>query len=127
MNSRKYEVGRSKITLLFGDITTSQAEALVSSDDYLLSMGGGVSAAIRRVGGPRVAADASKMVPARVGDVIVSTAGDFVKLSIIAASGQLLTFMSLRIGYPNLIEVISSREGIIDQKSHERTCIESRA
>ena len=71
MNSRTYEVGRSKITLLFGDITTSKAEALVSSDDYLLSMGGGVSAAIRRVGGARVAADASKMVPARAGDVIV--------------------------------------------------------
>jgi O-acetyl-ADP-ribose deacetylase (regulator of RNase III) len=76
MESRTYDVGRSKITLLFGDITSSQAEVLVSSDDYLLSMGGGVSAAIRRAGGPRVAADASKMVPARAGDVIVSTAGD---------------------------------------------------
>jgi O-acetyl-ADP-ribose deacetylase (regulator of RNase III) len=76
MNSRTYEIGRSKIKLLFGDITTSQAQALVSSDDYLLSMGGGVSAAIRRVGGPRVAGDASKMVPARAGDVIVSSAGD---------------------------------------------------
>jgi O-acetyl-ADP-ribose deacetylase (regulator of RNase III)/transcriptional regulator of met regulon len=76
MNSRTYEIGPSKITLLFGDISTSKAESLVSSDDYLLSMSGGVSAAIRHVAGPRVAADASKMVPARVGDVIVSTAGD---------------------------------------------------
>jgi O-acetyl-ADP-ribose deacetylase (regulator of RNase III) len=39
-------------------------------------MGGGVSAAVRRAGGPNIAADASKMVPARPGDVIVSTAGD---------------------------------------------------
>jgi hypothetical protein len=39
MNSRTYEVGRSTITLL-GDITASKAEALVSSDDYLLLMGG---------------------------------------------------------------------------------------
>lgn len=76
MNSRSYEVGRSKTTLRFGDITTSKAEALVSSDDYYLSMGGGVSAAIRGAGGPRIAADASKMVPARAGDVVVSTAGD---------------------------------------------------
>jgi O-acetyl-ADP-ribose deacetylase (regulator of RNase III) len=76
VNSRTYEVGRSKITLVFGDITSSQAEALVSSDDYLISMGGGVSAAIRHGGGPGVAADASKMVPARAGDVIVSTAGN---------------------------------------------------
>jgi O-acetyl-ADP-ribose deacetylase (regulator of RNase III) len=76
MNSRTYEVGRSKITLVFGDITTSKADAVVSSDDYLLSMGGGVSAAIRRAGGARIAADASKMVPARAGDIVVSTAGD---------------------------------------------------
>lgn len=76
MNSRTYEVGRSKITLIFGDITKSKAEALVSSDDYRLSMGGGVSDAIRRAGGNRIAIDARKMEPARVGDVVVSTAGD---------------------------------------------------
>jgi len=76
MNSRTYEVGQSKITLRFGDITTSKAQSLVSSDDYLLSMGGGVSAAIRQAGGTRVAADASKMVPTRAGEVVVSTAGD---------------------------------------------------
>jgi O-acetyl-ADP-ribose deacetylase (regulator of RNase III) len=76
MQSRTYAVGHSSITLRFGDITVSQAEALVSSDDHLLSMGGGVSAALRRAGGSRVAADASKMVPAQVGDVIVSSAGD---------------------------------------------------
>jgi O-acetyl-ADP-ribose deacetylase (regulator of RNase III) len=96
MKSRTYEVGRSKITLLFGDITTSQAEVLVSSDDYLLSMGGGVSAAIRRVGGPRVAADASKMVPARAGDVIVSTAGDLPARYIFHA----ITIGSQRVGLP---------------------------
>lgn len=76
MQSRTYAVGHSSITLRFGDITESRAEALVSSDDYMLSMGGGVSAALRSAGGPHVAADASKMVPAKVGNVIVSSAGD---------------------------------------------------
>jgi O-acetyl-ADP-ribose deacetylase (regulator of RNase III) len=76
MDSRTYEIGHSRVTLIFGDITGSKADALVSSDDYMLSMGGGVSAAIRQAAGARVAADASKMVPARVGDVVVSTAGD---------------------------------------------------
>jgi O-acetyl-ADP-ribose deacetylase (regulator of RNase III) len=76
MDSRTYQVGSSRITLIFGDITTSKAEVLVSSDDYLLSMGGGVSESIRLTGGPHVAADASKMVPAHTGDVVVSTAGD---------------------------------------------------
>jgi O-acetyl-ADP-ribose deacetylase (regulator of RNase III) len=76
MLSRSYAVGRSNITLRFGDITESTAEVLVSSDDYMLSMGGGVSAALRNAGGPSVPADASKMVPAKVGDVVVSSAGD---------------------------------------------------
>ena len=73
MESRTYKVGRSRITLKFGDITSSKAEVLVSSDDYLLSMGGGVSAALRRHGGPGVRADASKMVPAKLGDVVVAS------------------------------------------------------
>lgn len=76
MDSRTYEVGHSKIRLVFGDITSAKTEILVSSDDYMLSMGGGVSAAIRRAGGHRVAADATKMVPAHTGEVVVSTAGD---------------------------------------------------
>ena len=76
MDSRTYAVGHSRITLRFGDIVKSKADVLVSSDDFLLSMGGGVSAALRRAGGPHVAADASKMVPARLGDVVVSSAGD---------------------------------------------------
>ena len=92
MDSRTYQVGRSTISLLFGDIITSRAEVLVSSDDYLLSMGGGVSRAIRHAGGHRVAADASKMVPARAGDVVVSTAGDlpakYVLHAITIGSGQ---------------------------------------
>jgi len=74
--SRTYAAGQSTITLRFGDITESEAEVLVSSDDHYLSMGGGVSAALRRAGGTRVAADASKLVPAKVGGVVVSSAGD---------------------------------------------------
>ncbi|MBV8859162.1 MAG: DUF4062 domain-containing protein [Acidobacteria bacterium] len=80
MRSRTYEVGRSTISLIFGDITTSKAEVLVSSDDYFLSMGGGVSASILRAGGPRIASDvslvASEGARPRLGNVVVSTAGD---------------------------------------------------
>jgi molecular chaperone DnaK len=74
--SRVYQVGRSTITLVFGDLTRSEAEVLVSSDDFLLSMGGGVSASIGAAGGSRIGAEARKMVPAKVGDVIVTSAGD---------------------------------------------------
>ena len=79
MNSQTYSVGRSKISIIFDDITKSKAEVLVSSDDTYLSMGGGVSEAIKNAaGGPwaaRVHRLACREAPARVGEVVV-TAGD---------------------------------------------------
>ena len=73
--SRTYRFGKSQLSLEFGDITTSEAQVLVSSDDYYLSMGGGVSAAIREAGGNAIVLDAAKKVPATLGDVVVTTAG----------------------------------------------------
>ena len=75
MNRRAYHFGQSSLILEFGDLTTSDAEVLVSSDDYMLTMGGGVSAAISRAGGEALILDASKKIPARLGDVVVTTAG----------------------------------------------------
>jgi O-acetyl-ADP-ribose deacetylase (regulator of RNase III) len=48
---------------------------LVSSDDASLSMGGGVSAALARAAGPQIRIDTVKRTPAKVGDVILSSAG----------------------------------------------------
>jgi O-acetyl-ADP-ribose deacetylase (regulator of RNase III) len=72
---KTYLVGKSSLILEFGDITTSKADVLVSSDDAYLSMGGGVSAAILRAAGRQIVTDTSKMVPAKLGDVVLSTAG----------------------------------------------------
>lgn len=74
-NKRTYQFGCSRLTIEFGDITTSTAQVLVSSDDFYLSMGGGVSASILRGGGQAIALDAAKKVPAALGDVVVTTAG----------------------------------------------------
>ena len=54
------KVVQSQLTLTFGDLTTSNADALISSDDYMLKMGGDVSVAIRRAGGEAVLRDVSK-------------------------------------------------------------------
>jgi O-acetyl-ADP-ribose deacetylase (regulator of RNase III) len=75
-NKRTYQFGESKLTLEFGDITGSEAQVLVSSDDGYLTMSGGVSAAIRKAGGNAIALDAAKKIPATPGDVIITTAGD---------------------------------------------------
>ena len=72
---RLYPVGASTLSLQFNDITTSTADVVVSSDNSNLSAGGGVSLAIRLAAGEQIRVDISKMVPARVGDVIVTGAG----------------------------------------------------
>lgn len=75
MESRHYTFNKSTVTIRFGSITESQAEIIVSSDDSHVTMGGGVSHAIRSAGGEAVFEDAQKMIPASLGDVVVTTAG----------------------------------------------------
>jgi RNA polymerase sigma factor (sigma-70 family) len=72
---RLYAVRDCTLGIEFGDITTSSADVIVSSDDTELTMAGGVSAALLRAGGETVLLDAAKGAPARTGDVVVTTAG----------------------------------------------------
>ncbi len=72
---RTYQVKNSTITLRFGDITESEADVLVSSDDFMLTRGGGVSRAISHAAGQPLAAHGRKLVPSELGDVLVTTAG----------------------------------------------------
>jgi len=73
--SSEYIINSTKFRVLYGDITREEAEALVSSDDNLLSMGGGVSMAIASAGGKEIGLHARKLLPLELGDVAVTTAG----------------------------------------------------
>jgi len=53
-----------------------RVDAVVSSDDTLLSMGGGMSAAILDLAGPVIRDEAAKLVPLKVGQVVVTSAGN---------------------------------------------------
>lgn len=75
MEPRQYHINNSCVTIIYGDIMTSQAEVIASSDDVDISMGGGVSKSIRIKGGEIIRNDAKKKLPVSVGDVVVSTAG----------------------------------------------------
>lgn len=75
MKSRKYQFNNSIVTVKFGDITKSEAEVIVSSDDTDISMGGGVSMAILNSGGDAIKKDAQKKLPTQLGNVVVSTSG----------------------------------------------------
>ena len=75
-NVKEYFVNNSTIRIVFGDITASNAEVIVSSDDTRITMGGGVSKSILMAEGTGIIKhDARKNVPAEVGDVVVTTAG----------------------------------------------------
>src|ERR1700730_17966352 len=50
-------------------------DALVSSDDNSLSMSGGVSKAILDSAGPTLKEHANRLLPVRIGDVVVTSAG----------------------------------------------------
>ena len=71
---RVYTINNSTLRVIFGDITTSTTDVIVSSDDAWLTMGGGVSKAIRRCAGDDIYKDTRKHIPASLGDVIVTSA-----------------------------------------------------
>lgn len=74
--SKEYNINNSTIKIIFGNILDSQTEVIVSSDDLHITMGGGVSRAIRqKEGTSAIGLDVQKKVPADIGDVVVSTAG----------------------------------------------------
>ena len=76
MSTRRiYQIAENVLTIEVGSVLDVPAEVVVSSDDYQLTMGGGVSAAIRAAAGTALALDAAKAVPRQAGDVVVTTAG----------------------------------------------------
>lgn len=75
MDERIYPFNQSSFRIVFGDILTSRTDVIVSSDDCYLSEGGGISRAIAKAGGNEVFVECGKMAPARLGDVVVTTAG----------------------------------------------------
>ena len=73
---RIYHFKNSQVKVIFGDITQSTTEVIVSSDDCNLSMGGGVSGMIRECAGVAILNDVKKHIPAKLGDVIVTSSGE---------------------------------------------------
>ena len=62
-------------TIGFGDLAAQQVDALVSSDDEMLSMGGGVSDRLCSVGGAEYARIAQRFAPVRPGRAVATPAG----------------------------------------------------
>jgi eukaryotic-like serine/threonine-protein kinase len=71
-----YEFPRGRtLRVLCSDIVTQQVDAIVSSEDEDLMMGGGVSQAIKNAAGPGYVEQAKRFVPVRLGRAVVTSAG----------------------------------------------------
>jgi O-acetyl-ADP-ribose deacetylase (regulator of RNase III) len=73
--SAEYRIGRTTLSVVYESITKVDADALVSSDDNYLSMGGGVSEGILNAAGAILRVEARKHVPLEAGAVAVTSAG----------------------------------------------------
>ncbi|NTV99771.1 MAG: hypothetical protein HGA19_00530, partial [Oscillochloris sp.] len=71
----RFLIGDKELCLIPSDITTIVADVIVSSDDNLLTMGGGVSEAILSAGGINIWEESRQYVPAALGSVAVTSAG----------------------------------------------------
>jgi O-acetyl-ADP-ribose deacetylase (regulator of RNase III) len=63
------------ISVMSGDITKLEADAIVNAANSHLIMGGGVAGAILRAGGREIQEEANKKAPVSVGKAIETTAG----------------------------------------------------
>ena len=71
----KFEINEKEIEIVSGDITEIHSDVIVSSDDNYISMGGGVSRAIKMATKDVAFDESRKFVPATLGDVVVTNAG----------------------------------------------------
>lgn len=70
----RFPNGRT-LTILVGDLTEQEVDAIVNSCDGRLEMDYGVSAAIRRSGGQSILAEVRPFAPVRAGRAVVTSAG----------------------------------------------------
>lgn len=75
-DARVYEFNNATVTVGYGNLLESQAEVLVISGGIGLNMRGGLPGAVRQLAGESVRTDASKHSAAKLGDVVVTGAGN---------------------------------------------------
>ena len=90
----EYKIWDRIITIVRGDITQSQAEAIVNPANSRLIMGGGVAGAIRRAGGPTIEKEALQRAPIAIGDATATNAGKLAARYVIHAPTMALPAMS---------------------------------
>ncbi len=83
------QIGRTNITLVQGDITKQEVDAIVNAANSALAVGGGVDGAIHRAGGPAINAETRQRYPqgCPTGSAVISGAGNLPAKWVIHAVG----------------------------------------
>lgn len=80
----------SKITVMMGDITDADVDAVVNAANTDLILGSGVAGAIMNKGGPSIQAECDKLGPVALGEAAVTGAGNLRARYVIHAAGMRL-------------------------------------
>lgn len=73
---KEYHINNSTVKIIFGNILDSQTEVIVNSTGSTMNLSAGLAKAIRLAGGDVIRDDAHSKLPVKVGDVVVTTAGN---------------------------------------------------
>jgi O-acetyl-ADP-ribose deacetylase (regulator of RNase III) len=80
----------SKITVMMGDITDADVDAVVNAANTDLVLGSGVAGAIRERGGPSIQSECNEIGPVALGEAAVTGAGNLKARYVIHAAGMRL-------------------------------------
>jgi len=106
---------KRRITIVEGDLTAQQVDAIVNAANSALVLGAGVAGAIRARGGPAIQAECDAVGPIAVGDAALTGAGALPSRFVIHAAsmppGGKASEESVRSSLRRALE-LASREGL---------------